>query len=200
MSKFLFLPLFVACLATHAAAQTVSGTITGTVVDSTSLPIPGAIVTLKSEDTGAQQAQTTGANGAFVFTAVLPGAYTVSAEMKGFKRVEKQHLNVTAAERLAAGDLMLSVGEITESVTVDAAGTPVQVASGERSGLLTPTQMGSLMARGRDFLSLLRVMPGVVPSGDSEAIGTRTAYPNVQGMRISYPSITIDGVTNNDLG
>jgi hypothetical protein len=60
--------------------------------------------------------------------------------------------------------------------------------------------MGSLMARGRDFLALLRVMPGVVPSTDSDSIGTRTAYPNVQGMRISYPSITIDGVTNNDLG
>src|SRR5262249_1421694 len=60
--------------------------------------------------------------------------------------------------------------------------------------------MSALMARGRDFLSLLLVMPGVVPSGDSDAIGTRTAYPNAQGMRISYPSITIDGITNNDLG
>src|SRR5262249_8411167 len=87
-----------------------------------------------------------------------------------------------------------------ESVTVDATGTPVQVSSGERSGVLTPAQMGALMARGRDFLSLLRVMPGVVPSGDSDAIATRTAYPNVQGMRISYPSVTIDGITNNDLG
>jgi hypothetical protein len=56
------------------------------------------------------------------------------------------------------------------------------------------------MARGRDFLSLLRVMPGVVPSTDSDAIGTRTAYPNAQGMRISYPTVAIDGVSNNDLG
>src|SRR4029079_12869763 len=37
-------------------------------------------------------------------------------------------------------------------------------------------------------------------SGDSDAIGTRAAYPNAQGMRISYPTVTIDGVTNNDLG
>src|ERR1044072_932240 len=94
----------------------------------------------------------------------------------------------------------MQVGKVTESVTVDAAGTPVQVASSDRSGQLTRAQLDTLMARGRDFLSLLRVMPGVVPSGDSDAIATRTAYPNAQGMRISYPSIQIDGVSNNDLG
>ena len=115
-------------------------------------------------------------------------------------KVEKTDLHITAAERLSAGEFTLQVGEVTESVTVDASGTPVQVNSAERSGVLTSAQIGTLMARGRDFMSLLRVMPGVVPSSDSDAIGTRAAYPNAQGMRISYPSVAIDGVTNNDLG
>lgn len=202
MSKLWFTALLIGCLSLPVIAQTVSGTITGTVVDPSSLPVVNATVSLRNQDTGQQFTQTTGVTGDFVFAAILPGRYTVIAEMKGFKKVEKQNLNITAAERLSAGELMLPVGEVTERVTVDAAGTPVQIASAERSGLLTPTQMGTLMARGRDFLSLLRIMPGVVPSasGDVDAIGTRAAYPNAQGMRISYPSITIDGVTNNDLG
>jgi len=164
------------------------------------LPIAGATVTLTSGDTGLKTAQTTGSAGEFTFTAVLPGRYSVAAEMAGFKKAEKTDLNLTAAERLSAGEFRLEVGDISQSVSVDASGTPVQVASEDRSGLLTSAQIDTLMARGRDFLSLLRVMPGVVPSTDSDAIGTRTAYPNAQGMRISYPSVAIDGVSNNDLG
>jgi hypothetical protein len=183
-----------------AAAQTVTGTISGTVVDPSSLPVAGATVILRNENTGAQQTLDTGNTGDFVFVALLPGTYSVAATKPGFKKMEKRNLNITAAERLSAGNVVLAVGDVTESVTVDASGTPVQVNSEERSGLLTTNQMETLMARGRDFLSLLRVMPGVVPSTDSEAIGSRTAYPNAQGMRISYPSVTIDGITNNDLG
>jgi hypothetical protein len=140
-----------------------------------------------NEDTGARQTLATGDSGDFVFTALLPGRYSITAEKQGFKKITKQNLNITAAERLSAGDLVLSVGEVTESVRVDASGTPVQVNSAERSGLLTTTQMQTLMARGRDFLSLLRVMPGVVPSNDSDAIGTRTAYPNAQGESAIHP-------------
>jgi hypothetical protein len=181
-------------------AQTVSGSISGIVTDPSSLAVSGAAVRLTNSDTGAKATVVTGANGEFTFTALLPGRYSIVVEMKGFKKAEKTDLNLTAAERLPAGEFVLQVGDVTEFVTVDAAGAPVQVASSDRAGLLTRTQIDTLMARGRDFLSLVRVMPGVVPSGDSDAIGTRTAYPNAQGMRISYPSIQIDGVSNNDLG
>jgi hypothetical protein len=183
-----------------AVAQTVSGTITGTAVDPSSLPVAGATVSLTNSDTGVGMTDKTGASGEFTFTAVLPGRYSIIVEMRGFKKVQKTGLNVTAAERLSAGEFRLQVGDVTESVTVDASGTPVQLSSEDRSGLLTSAQISTLMARGRDFLSLLRVMPGVVPSSDSDAIGTRAAYPNAQGMRISYPSVAIDGVSNNDLG
>jgi hypothetical protein len=190
--------LFACCLC--ALAQTTSGSITGTAVDPTSLPVSGATVTLANSDTGVKATQKTGAAGEFTFTAVLPGRYSVTVEMPGFKKVEKTELHLTAAERLSAGELRLQVGEVTQAVTVDASGTPVQVSSEDRSGLITTNQVDTLMARGRDFLSMLRILPGVVPSTDSDAIGTRTAYPNAQGMRISYPSVAIDGVSNNDLG
>lgn len=183
-----------------AVAQTVSGAITGTATDPSSLPVAGATVTLTNSDTGVKAVEKTGGSGEFTFTAVLPGRYSVSVEMAGFKKVEKTDLNITAAERLSAGEFALQIGSTTDSVTVDASGARVQTSSEDRSAVLTSAQIDQLMARGRDFLSLLRVMPGVVPSTDSDAIGTRTAYPNAQGMRISYPTVAIDGVSNNDLG
>jgi Carboxypeptidase regulatory-like domain/TonB-dependent Receptor Plug Domain len=183
-----------------AVAQTTSGSITGRAVDPSSLAIAGATVTLTNSDTGVKVTEKTGAAGEFTFTAVLPGRYSVAVEMTGFKKEEKTDLNIAAAERLSAGEFQLQIGSTSEAVTVDASGTPVQTTSEDRSGLITSAQMDGLMARGRDFLSLLRVMPGVVPSTDSDAIGTRTAYPNAQGMRISYPTVAIDGISNNDLG
>jgi len=182
------------------SAQTVSGSITGTAVDPTSLPVAGATVTLTNNDTGIVETAKTAAAGEFTFVAVLPGRYSVTVEMKGFKKVEKTGFNMTAAERLSAGEFKLPVGDVAEAVTVDASGTPVQTTTEDRSALITSAQIDELMARGRDFLSLLRIMPGVVPSSDSDAIGTRAAYPNAQGMRISYPTVAIDGVSNNDLG
>jgi len=195
----LMLGSVLAC-STYAIAQTVSGSITGTAVDPTSLPVAGATVTLTNTDTGVTTSTKTGAAGEFTFAAVLPGRYSVAVEMKGFKKMEKTGLNIIAAERVSAGEFQLPVGDVAEAVTVDASGTPVETTTADRSGLLTSSQIETLMARGRDFLSLLRVMPGVVPSTDSDAIGTRTAYPNAQGMRISYPTVAIDGVSNNDLG
>lgn len=182
-----------------ASAQTVSGYISGSVVDSSGLPVPGAQVVLINEATGEQRTQQTNAAGDFVFSAVLPGRYTVAVEAKGFKRVEKQNLNITAAERLFAGQFVLEVGSVTEAITVTAEPTPVQVASPERSAVLTSSQISALMARGRDFFTLVKVLPGVVPPSEMESLG-RTPMTNIQGMRMSYPTVAIDGVSTNDLG
>jgi hypothetical protein len=161
-------------------AQTVSGTIIGTVLDAKSFAVAGATVTLTSEDTGAQVTQKTNQTGDFIFTAVLPGRYSVAAEMAGFRKVLKQNLNITVAERLSAGEFTLQVGSVNESITVDATSTPVQTTSDERSSVITTAQLGNRMSRGRDFLSLLRVLPSVVAPSDPDTIG-RSAYTNIQG-------------------
>ncbi len=182
-----------------ASAQTVSGYLSGSVVDASGLPVPGAVVTLTNEATGERRTQNSSSTGDFIFSTVLPGSYTVAVEAKGFKRVEKQHLNITATERLSAGQFTLEVGSVTEAITVFAEGTPVQTTSPERSAVLTNTQVSTLMVRGRDFFSLVRVLPGVVPPSEMESLG-RTPLTNIQGMRMSYPTVAIDGVSTNDLG
>src|SRR5262249_9380447 len=185
-------------------AQTVSGVITGRVVDPSGLAIPGALVTLTRDDTGDRRRATSADTGDFVFTAVLPGRYTVGVEAPGMKRFEKRNLNITASERLPIGDLALQVGSLSESVTVIGQGTPVQTESQERSAVLTTTQMENLMSRARDFLSLLRVLPGVVydpPSGlgSVDMLGI-TQGPKMQGLRGEFNTFSVDGLFMNDLG
>src|SRR5260370_22351207 len=158
-----------------AFAQTITGVVSGTVVDSTGSAVPGAAVTLTNTGTGAREAVPTTASGEFVFPSVQPATYSLIVEMRGLKRREKTQIVVTAGERVSAGTLKLEVGAISESVIVAADVTPVQTASDERSALLSSQQMNMLMARGRDYMSLLRTLPGVVPINDPASLHQQAA-------------------------
>ncbi|MGH9313316.1 MAG: carboxypeptidase regulatory-like domain-containing protein [Vicinamibacterales bacterium] len=189
-------------LAAPAAAQSVSGSISGTVVDSTQQVVPGAVVTLVNEQTLSTRGTVTTDTGDFVFSAVQPGRYTVKIEMPGFRPVERQNLMLPANERLSLGTIQLEVGGITETVTTTAEGTVVQTASSERSALLTDKQIEMVAVRGRDVMSLLRVLPGVAYGAEIEAPGGSfgTTTPNISGIRNTWNTVTVDGLVGNDLG
>ncbi|MEO7143838.1 MAG: carboxypeptidase regulatory-like domain-containing protein [Bryobacteraceae bacterium] len=176
-----------------AAAQTSSGMISGRVFDTSGSAVTHAGVILINQQTKEIRTAFTAASGDFAFTSVQPGAYTVSVHATGFKQFDKQNLLLTASERLSAGNLQLQLGSVNESVTVEAQPTPVQTTSAERSGLLNDKQMEMLMTRGRDFMSLLRVLPGVVGGEGGSSLGT-TGTPTINGVRSEYNTATIDGV------
>jgi hypothetical protein len=177
MKRYLsLLPLLAVVFCAIAAAQTVTGVITGQVVDASGLGIPGASVTLTHEETSDRRELKSSETGDFVFTAVQPGRYTITVQSPGMKRLQKTNVNLTASERLGVGQLALEVGAVTESVTVAAQGTPVQTSSQERSAVLTKTQIETLMTRSRDFIELLRVLPGVV-YGEETTCSARARGP-----------------------
>ena len=169
-------------LAVGCLAQTVTGNISGTVLDPSGLAISGATVTLQNEETGETRELISSDSGDFVFTAVSPGPYTVVFRFQGMKRFEKRNLNLTAAERLSVGDIRMEIGAVTESVNVSAQGAVVQTTSQERSAVLDSKQMAQLMTKSRDFIALLRVLPGVVYGSENDVIGPSTG-PTIQGVR-----------------
>ena len=186
-----------------AVGQTITGTISGTVVDGSGQIIQNASVTLLSERTGDRRMVTTNDAGGFVFVAVLPGSYTLTVDQRGFRRFESKGHVLTANEHLSAGNLALVIGDVSETITTTAAVTPVQTESSEHSALLTPKQLESISIRGRDVTSLLRILPGVSYQGDNElggGSGGGTQIPNVQGGRASWNMINVDGVRGNDMG
>ncbi len=188
-------------LCVQAYAQTSSGVISGRVVDPQGAGVPGAEVMLIEERTAVKLLSSTDPAGTFVFPSVLPGRYALVVNAAGFRKAEMTGVLLSANERLSAGVIQLEVGALTESVTVTAEVTPVQTASGERSGLLNDKQMLYLSAPGRDFMNLLKVLPGVTyPDGSgASSLGTSGA-PIIHGVRSDYTAINLDGVVANNRG
>lgn len=187
-------------IASPALAQTSAGMITGRVVDPQGAAVPGAEVVLTQELTGVKLTTRTDGQGEFVFPSVLPGRYGVTVKADGFKQLEKTGFVLTASERLAVGTFTLELGSTIETVTVSAEATPVQTASQERSAVLDDKQIASLSAVGRDYMNLLKVLPGVTyPGSGSQTLGTATA-PYIHGVRNDYMAINLDGVVANSRG
>jgi hypothetical protein len=185
---------FLLILPAMLSAQ-VNGTIIGSVADPSGSAVPGATVKVISEDTGASLTNTSDADGNFVFSGVLPGTYRISAEHPGFKKFQKQHLELTAGDRLAVGTLPLSVGEVSESVTVQAEGATVQSASSERAGIITSEEIKDLTVINRDFTSFAELQPGVVLN---QGVTVQTFSGgnsfNVLGGRTSSNNVMVDGL------
>ncbi len=192
---------FILSLSVLLRAQTSTGVIAGSVLDPQGGVVPGADVVLTHATTGVKLSTITNDAGTFVFPSVLPGRYSVAAQAQGFKRLERTGLNLSASERLAVGSLILEVGINSETVTVSADSTPVQVSSQERSAVLNDKQMTYLSAQGRDFLNLLKVLPGVTypDGGGTQTLGTSGA-PVINGIRNDYTALNLDGVVANNRG
>src|SRR5215471_20458465 len=111
---------FVLCaaLAVTASAQvTGSATLRGTLKDPKGAVVPNATVTLVNEATQAERKTTSNDEGLYVFTAVIPGTYTLKVESSGFKTVSQSGIAVETASTRAL-DISLDVGQPSETVTV----------------------------------------------------------------------------------
>ena len=108
------------------SAQETTGTVAGRIVDSQGLAVPGVAVTL----TGSQGVKTvvTDADGRFAIPFLTPGAYTIRAELQGFKTAETKDLVVSIGQSTSA-DLTLEVGGLTDTVQVVATTVPIDVTS-----------------------------------------------------------------------
>lgn len=186
-------------IALQAGAQTSSAAITGLVVDQSKGAVPNATVRLVEELTNVAITTHTNATGNFIFTNVEPGTYTAIVTAEGYKALRKVGLVLSASQNLAAGTFALSVGAVSESVTVEADITPLQTTSSERSGVLDTQQLDNLLAIGRDAMAMTRVMPGVVGDEGAQSLGT-TGTPTVNGVNSEYNLATVDGVVANTRG
>lgn len=192
--------LLVICSASMVHSQTVSGVIAGTVKDHSEAVVVNAGLTLTNQATGAKRTAATNGVGLYSFPAIQPGAYTLDAEHAGFKTFRRTGIVLTANERLPV-DVKLELGSTTETVRVESQGATVQTASSERAGVVTASQLSTLMLQGRDFMGLLRLLPGVVDTRVRDAPGSSSlAGLNIQGGRSGTTNLTLDGVTNLDTG
>jgi len=201
-TRFFSLVLAVSILVSGTTLHAqVSGRITGTVVDPTDNLITGAEVTLVNERTGETSTAMSGGAGAFVFPNVPASTYTIRIKSSGFSTYESTGLVLNANQSLALGNVKLALGTVTEKVTVEAQGAVVQTDTSNQTALLTTSQLGGLMSRGRDIVSLMTVLPGVTQNVSSDSLGGNwgTGTPNMQGMRSHWNTFLLDGQPGSDI-
>lgn len=176
-------------------AQTTSAQIRGTVVDPQGLALSGAKITLTATSTGGVRTATSDGQGNFFFPELNPGTYQLQIEASGFNTLQQTGIVLSANEERSVGSIALQVGAMTQSVTVSAEAVQVQTASGENSALISNDQIQDLQSRGRDPITLLRILPGVNGAADNDAAGGAfgTGTPTINGTPQNMNNVTIDG-------
>jgi len=183
-------------LSLSAMAQTITGTISGTVADVNGAAVVGADVRLVNEQTKAARDLSTNEDGRFSFAALQPGVYTLRVEHQGFQTLLKEKVVLSANEGLALGELKLQAGQVSETVTVISEGTIVEKESSDLTARLTADQINLISTKGRDITSLLRLLPGTSNDDDIEAVGEGfgTNLPNIDGQRGRSAVASVDGL------
>ncbi|HEY9436327.1 MAG TPA: carboxypeptidase regulatory-like domain-containing protein [Blastocatellia bacterium] len=181
-------------------AQTVTGAISGTVVDTSDNAIVGATVTIINVKTGDKRIAVTNESGGFSVPALQPDVYTIKIEQRGFRSLERQNTVLSANENLALGRIALDIGQVTEVVTTVAEGATVEKESSDLTGRLTSDQIELISTKGRSVASLLTLLPGVAYIDDAESVGDGfgTDLPSVNGQRGRSTVSTINGLNASE--
>ena len=204
LTSFITLTLFLMTLifvfSQSAMGQATRGQLRGTVVDPNGGVVAGATVTAKNQSTGVEApSTTTGGDGSFVITDLLPGKYAVTAAAtSGFKTQSVTDVNIKLGE-VTDIKVSLAVGAPTETVTVVGGTEEVVQTNSQISNSFETRKVQDLPSNsaggGIDTIALLT--PGVVPGfGNVNSNGTTLS---VNGQRARSNNFTIDGTDNNDL-
>jgi hypothetical protein len=194
----------------HAAAQSsVSGSISGTVMDSTGAVIKGATVQIINNDRGEIIRTITTNSAGFYIAGSLPvGAYSVKVESPGFKTETVAGIVLHANDTLTV-NRTLHAGGANETVTVKAAEAHINLESASSEGLINSEQLSELVLITRNYESLINLQPGVAFGGATDQLArgpaglsgtSSTVAFSINGGRTTSNGWTIDGADNLDRG
>ena len=192
----ILLLLVMGSVSVAASAQVPTGTILGTVKDAQGLAIPAATVTLTNQGTSKTQTGKTSSHGSYEFTHLNVGLYTVEVSKAGFKNQVASSIKLDASTEYSVPPLVLEVGPVSETVTVEAGANLVRTAGAEITDTVEKQQIEELPLLDRNPLALLSTQAGVTRNHRNRAAGVDTTVIN--GQRQSFSNLTLDGVNIQD--
>ncbi len=185
-----------------AGAQTLYGSITGTVTDAQGAAVPGATVTATNVGTQHTVSVPTDSDGNYTVHNLLPGTYDLNAALTGFRELKQTGLRVTANTRVRV-DIKLEVGTLTETVNVVSETTLLQTEKADLNTELASKEIVNLpLNQFRNYQSLLNLVPGATPGQLQNAeIDTpgRALSTNFNGMQRNSNAFRIDGAVSVNL-
>ena len=177
-----------------AVAQVGTGSIQGTVSDSSGAIIAGASVTVTNTQTGGVTPITANTQGRYAAPDLLVGTYDVQAKMTGFQTQIHTGVVVTVGQNVLV-DFSLPVGQVTETVTVQGATAQVETTSAEISAQIGQQQVEQLPLNGRNYEQLILLAPGVqtVTTGVQGSFYGREPSYSIAGSRPEGQELLLDG-------
>jgi len=209
LHKVVALLLIVLCAAFHSLAQGDTGRLQGTITDPSGAALTSATVEVRNTGTGRSVTSTTNDLGYYSVSALPPGHYRIEVSATGFQKSIRE-LNMQVAQ-IGVADFQLLVGEVTQSVRVEA-GSPVMNSADSAIGQVVESrQVTELPLNGRNFTQLATLEANVtrgVPTGAATgANGNTETFRNgetggaslaVNGLRPQNNNFVLDGIDNNE--
>jgi hypothetical protein len=173
-------------------AQVTTATFSGTVTDPTGAATPDATVTLTQDQTGIVTIKVTGHDGDFQFDFLRVGSYTITIQAKGFKRYEAKGIDLEAGQNVRR-TYPLQLGDVTETVSVEAAAPLVNTVSAEQANAFDSKTVKDLPLARRNFSGLLRLDSGVTVATGGSANGLRLNGQGKNGTAYSVDGTEASG-------
>jgi hypothetical protein len=189
-------------------AQEITGSIAGTVNDSTGAVVPNSTVTITNTDKNSVVRTVKTDSSGYYSAPLLPlGTYSVGITAPGFKGIVRSGIVVNVGSKLTQ-NFELPVGSSGETVNVQADASQVELQSSAASGLINGTQVRELALNGRNWAQLMTLQPGVSDAGNADQLyvgafapqGTNLITFSLNGGRREENNYMVDGADNVDRG
>jgi hypothetical protein len=190
--RVVLLVVALACLVTLVpsamfAQSAGTGTVAGTVTDSSGGAVVGATVTMSDITTSTARTATTNETGRYIFANVEPGTYNVTINATGF-RVVKFANQVVKVSTLLTLNIAMELGSVSQTIEVTASGSDLQMLNATVGSTVDGQLLQNLPSIGRDAATFVTLQPGVSPDG------------SVAGAVVDQSSFLLDGGQNtNDM-
>ena len=173
-----------------------TGSITGTVTDTSGAVVSGAKVTLTNEGTGTNLSTATGADGVYEFSPVRIGSYKLDASAQGFKKELQIHVVVDVSARVLV-NFKLQPGAVSETVEVTSTAPVLQSQDASVGQVVDQRSVNNLPLNGRNFTFLAQLAAGVnTPQADTRGNAASGAFA-ANGNRPAQNNYMLDGIDNN---
>jgi Carboxypeptidase regulatory-like domain len=168
-----------------------TGTITGTVTDSSGAVIPNATVVITNTDTGVARTIQTNSDGSYTATFLQPGHYEVVVGGGAFGKFDQRDINLTVGRTLAI-NASLAAASVSSEVVVSGEAPVLDTQKTEVSQTVGQQLISNLPVNGRRWDDFVLLTPNVVPDGGSGLV----AFHGISGL---YNQNYVDGANNNEM-
>jgi hypothetical protein len=180
------------CLPLSLLGQIDTGSVTGTVTDSTGARLPHAGITLTNTKTGVMTSVLSTSSGTYVFEALNPGTYNLKATTAGFETYSVPELRINIQKTLTV-DIVMVPGALTENVTVTTAAPLLEAQSNEVGQTVDEVAVNDLPLNGRNWTSL-----GQLAAGVTSVPGTPGgSFFSVNGVSVDNNDFRLNGIDDN---